>query len=123
MFVFMRMLRILLISVCFLSSCHSRKVNSDSARISDPPKMQRLKNIVVTVSADSRIFFGDNNEEVFRDELDSVLSVRINEVRENLRDSTVRVVINADTASRYGVVFSIIEAASKLRAKVVANVK
>jgi biopolymer transport protein ExbD len=80
---------------------------------------RRKKSINVTATADDKIFIG--KKAVPLDHLDSILEVELIKLRDDIHD-TVTVVIGADTATSYGLVFKIMNSAKRFKTKVVARI-
>ncbi len=73
------------------------------------------RNIVIKTTAGNKLFVGD--KELPLPELDSLLAIEVEKKRQSYHD-TITIVIDADMATDYGVVFQIMRAAKKLRTKV-----
>lgn len=91
------------------------KVNNPKGKADTKTK----QNIVVSIDKENKIFL--NQQEILFSQLDTVISVEVNKVRQYL--DTPSVVINADTISLTGSFFKIMSSAKRAGAKVVANVK
>lgn len=91
------------------------KVNNPKGKTDTKAK----QNIVVSIDKENKIYL--NQKEIEVSQLDTIISLEVNKVRQFL--DTPSVVINADTISFTGSFFKIMAAAKRVGAKVVANVK
>src|SRR5689334_15447158 len=112
----------ILTAIFFLQGCHPfRDKDPDPVKVEAPKNVSRdpRGNIVLKVTGDNKIFAGD--KELPLAKLDSMLAIEIDKKRLDHPD-TITVVIDADKAAEYGVVFQIVKAARKQQVKVVASV-
>lgn len=120
----MRQAFILLLYTICLYSCKSPVEKNNPVEYPQLPVGTNAKtsktNLVVTTTADNKIII--DGKELSNSDIDSVLKKKIDSLRKHFQD-TVTIVINADTASNYGLVVSILRSAKKIGAKVVANVQ
>jgi biopolymer transport protein ExbD len=116
----MRVGLILLITVLLLQNCRCPEVKINPVEFPQGHKSNPRKNLLVTTTATNKIYIG--SKEIPFVQLDSVLKMEINDLKDHVMD-TITVVINADTATNYGVVFSVMKSAKKIGARVVANVQ
>jgi biopolymer transport protein ExbD len=112
-------MRYSLLLIVIFCSCQSSP-STEVKKINNPASHTPRKNLLVTATPEDKIYI--YNREVQKPELDSVLQKEINNLMGQSRD-TVTVVINADTATSYGLVFTIMKSAKRAGAKVVANVR
>ena len=92
----------------------------DKVNIIERPKSDSTRvSIVISVTAEQKVYIG--SKEFSYLSIDSMLRKKIDSLRALSFFPTV--VINADSSANYGIVFDIMQAASRAGAKVVANSK
>jgi biopolymer transport protein ExbD len=111
-------MRYCLFLLLFIVSCHDSP--PPELKISAPELRSPRKNLVVTITGENRVYI--KSREIPLVQIDSLLKQAIDSTRDQLFDSIV-VVINADTATHYGIVFKVMRAAKKFGVKVVASVE
>jgi biopolymer transport protein ExbD len=105
---------IALLILFYLFGCHNVP-ESLQPRV---PKKEKGKNIMVTVDGNQQIFI--DSQWVDRNTADSFLVHTIRKSGD--KPGILTVVINADTAAKYGIIFSLLKSANKAEAKTVVNV-
>lgn len=85
-----------------------------------PPERKKAGELLVNITAENKVFAG--RTEIPLQYLDSLLATEISKKKLNPFD-TVTVVVSADSAATYGILFNVLRAAKKQSAKVVANIQ
>jgi biopolymer transport protein ExbD len=111
-------MRYSLLLLLFFFSC--RDCPPDVLHVKIPESHSPRKNVLVVITSTDKIYIKD--KEVPLPQLDSILKIAIDSTRDRSFDSA-RVIINADTASHYGVVYNVSRAAKRIGAMVVINVR
>jgi biopolymer transport protein ExbD len=112
-------MRNLFILLIFFSACKLPDPPNMPKRFSPPLKDTARKNIVVKIDKNNMLSIGQKNVPIT--DLDSTLIHQIDSLHPY--EHEVMVVILADSASSFGNVFQIMQAAKKRMAKVVVDVK
>ncbi len=107
-----------LLLLIFIVSCHDAP--PPELNVNLPKSKVSPKNLVITISGDNKIYI--QSKEASAVHLDSLLKQAMDSMRDQPLDTTV-VVINADSAAAYGVVFNVMKIAKHYRGKVVTTVQ
>ncbi|MEO8712795.1 MAG: biopolymer transporter ExbD [Parafilimonas sp.] len=100
----------------------STLANPNVIKVNNPKGTRDTKakqHVVVSIDKDQNIYIGQHK--IDPNNLDSLIKFEVDKNRSVV--DTPSVVINADTASFYGEVFRVMQAAKRAGARVVANVK
>ena len=123
----MRSLLILTAIFIFIQSCTEKKAKDFSSNPGDIIKVRPPSGLspsvglrlYVSLAADNTISVGD--KKLPMKDLDSLLGIEINKIRPSIYD-TVTIVLHADSATDYGVVFKVMRAVKKQNVKIVTTV-
>jgi biopolymer transport protein ExbD len=102
-----------------LAECASPDSEVKKISITDPPVIKKRENIMISIDGDQQLYLGTRKVDTTL--LDSLLPAEIR--RLTVAVDTPTVVVNADTAATYGLVFRVIKLAKKHGAKAVATVR
>jgi biopolymer transport protein ExbD len=109
----------ILLVVFYIAGCCNCPPESPSTLLKMPERDTTRRSIVVTIDDHQQFGIGDNK--FGRAELDSMLSLKIREVKQS--NLTPVVVIQADSGASYGNVFGVMSLSRRDSVKVVANVQ
>jgi biopolymer transport protein ExbD len=102
-----------------LTGCASPDPNPIKVSVTEPPAIKRRQNIMVTIDGNQQLYMGTRKVDTTL--LDSLLP---REIRRFITISdTPTVVINADTAAMYGLVYRVMKMAKRNGAKAVVTVR